>query len=107
MSYKGFKIEQTKSIKYLRVLLDDKLKWHEHIDYVANKLSAANGILCKFRRYVPQNALISVCYSLAYSYLQYAISCWEMLLLKSSINYKSVKTAWLKQLLTVFNKKRD
>ena len=73
---KGFKIEQTKSIKYLGILIDDKLKWHEHIDFVANNLSAANEILCKLRRYVPQNALISVYYSLAYSYLQYAILCW-------------------------------
>ena len=30
----------------------------------------------KLRRYVRQNALISVYYSLAYSYLQYAILCW-------------------------------
>ena len=57
---KRSKIEQTKSIKYLEVLIDDKLKWHEHIDYVANKLSAAREILCKLRRNVPQNALISV-----------------------------------------------
>ena len=40
------------------------------------KLSTANGILCKLRRYVPQNALISVYSSLAYFYLQYAILCW-------------------------------
>ena len=67
---KGYKIEQTKSIKYLDILIDDKLQWHEHIDFVENKLSAANGILRKLRRYVPQNAQISVYYSLAYSYLQ-------------------------------------
>ena len=63
-------------MKYLGVLIDDKLKEHELIDFVANKLSAADGILRKLRRYVPQNALISVYYSLAYSYLQYAILCW-------------------------------
>ena len=40
----GSKIEQTKSIKHLGVLIDDKLKRHEHIDFVANKVSAANGI---------------------------------------------------------------
>ena len=74
--FKGSKIEQTKSIKYLDVLIDDKMKWHEHIDYIANKLFAANGILCKLRRYVAENALISVYYSLAFSYLQYAMLCW-------------------------------
>ena len=92
-----------KSIKHLGVLLDDKLKWHEHIDYVASKLLAANVILCKLQRYVPQNALISVYYSLAYSYLQNAILCRKKLQPKSSLNYKSVKTAGLKQLLTVFD----
>ena len=73
---KRSKIKQIKNIKYFGVLLDDKLKWYKHTDYVANKLSVANGILCKLRRYVPQNALVSVYYSLAYSYLQYAILCW-------------------------------
>ena len=86
---KGSKIEQTKSIKYLGVLIDDKLKWHEHIDFVANKLFAANGILCKLRRYLPQNALISVYYSLAYSYLQDAILCWGNASTKElNYNYK-------------------
>ena len=72
---KGSKIEQTKSTTYLGVLLDDKLKWHEHIEYVANKLSEADGISCKRQRYVPQNLLTSEYYSLAYSCSQYAILC--------------------------------
>ena len=63
-------------MNYLAVLLDDKQKWHEHIDYVANKHSVINGILCKLQRYVPKNALISVYYSLAYSYFQYAVLFW-------------------------------
>ena len=57
---KGSKIEQTKSIKYLEILIDDKLKWHEHIDFVANKLSAANGILCELRRYVYHKTVASL-----------------------------------------------
>ena len=35
----------------------------------------ASGILFKLQRYVPQNALLSEYYSLAYSYLQYATLC--------------------------------
>ena len=39
------KINQTDCIKYLGVYLDDKLKWHKHIDYIESKLSAATGAL--------------------------------------------------------------
>ena len=39
------KINQTDSIKYLGVYLDDKLKWHKHIDFIESKLSAATGAL--------------------------------------------------------------
>ena len=87
---KGSKLEQIKSIKHLAVLIDEKLKCHEHIDYVANKLSAAYGILCKLQKYVRQNALISVYLLNPYCIMQYCVG--EMLLPKSSINFMSVKT---------------
>ena len=70
------KINQTDCIKYLGVYLDDKLKWHKHIDYIESKLSAATGALYNLRKYVTQTVLISVYYSLVYSYLQYSVICW-------------------------------
>ena len=70
------KINQTDCIKYLGVYLDDKLKWHKHIDYIESKLSAATGALYNLRKFVTQIVLISVYYSLVYSYLQYSVICW-------------------------------
>ena len=67
---------QTKCIKYLGVHLDDKLKWHKHVEYVEAKLSAATAAFSKLCKYLPSNTLTSVYYSLVYSHLQYAIICW-------------------------------
>ena len=34
----GFEIEQTHSYKYLGVIIDDKLKWHDYITYICRKM---------------------------------------------------------------------
>ena len=39
------KINQTDSIKYLGVYLNNKLKWHKHIDFIEFKVSVATGAL--------------------------------------------------------------
>ena len=44
--------------------------------HIETKLSAASSAIYKLRKYIPQKALMSVYYSLGYSYLQYAIICW-------------------------------
>ena len=43
---------------------------------VANKLSIVTGILCKLKRYVPQNVLKTVYYSIGYPHLLYRILNW-------------------------------
>jgi len=69
-------IKQADCVKYLGVYLVDKLSWNRHIEHIETKLSAATGALYKLRKYISQNSLMLVYYSLAYSHLQYAIICW-------------------------------
>ena len=71
------KIKQANCVKYLRVLLDDKLAWKKHIEHIETKSSAAFGAIYKLRKYIPQKALMSVYYSLVDPHLQYAIICWR------------------------------
>ena len=40
----GFEIVQTHSYKYLEVIIDDKLKWHDHITYICRKISKFSGL---------------------------------------------------------------
>ena len=37
-------IKETNSMKFLRIIVDNTLKWHEHISYINNKISRAMGI---------------------------------------------------------------
>ena len=47
------KIAFTKSTKFIGIIIDDKLKWTEHINYVKNnKISKSSGILFKVRNYL-------------------------------------------------------
>ena len=44
-------IEVTNKCKFLGVIIDDKLLWKDHINYISNKISKSIGIL-KFLRYI-------------------------------------------------------
>ena len=63
-------------MKYLGVILDSKLNWHNHIQYVCTKLSKAAGIIYKVKKKVPQNVLLLLYHSLVATYLRYGIASW-------------------------------
>ena len=86
----GSKLVQSSSVKYLGVIIDDKLTWKEHIQQVENKVSSGCWALFKLRPYVEREVLLKVYYGLVYQQLQYCISCWG-----------GVPTARLRSLLTL------
>ena len=59
-------------IKYLGIYIDSHLSWHNHIDYVCDKVSKSiNIIMTKIKRYLGNQCLNSIYYSLVYPYLIY------------------------------------
>ena len=48
------KTNQSDCIKYLDLYFNNKLKWHEHIDFIEFKLSAATDALYNLHKYVSQ-----------------------------------------------------
>ena len=50
----GCKLFPTDHVKYLGLNLDKFLNWDYHIKLLSNKLSRANGVLCKRRHYAPK-----------------------------------------------------
>ena len=70
------KISLTRSIQFLGIIIDDKLKWTEHIAYVKNKISKSSGILSKARNYIDKKTLKQLYYSFVYPYLIYGIEIW-------------------------------
>ena len=69
-------IHKVKEIKFLGVIIDDKLNWSAHIEYLAKKLRSAAGVLCRIRSCVPKENYMNLYYSLFESHLTYGITVW-------------------------------
>ena len=64
------------STKFLGVIIDSCLTWHNHIQYIKGKVARGFGILCKARKYMKQSTLITLYYSFIYPYLNYCVEVW-------------------------------
>ena len=66
----------TKTVKFLGVLLDDKLTFNDHRLHVCNKISKNIGILCKLRLILPEKHLFMLYNSLILPFIQYCNITW-------------------------------
>ena len=55
--------------------IDCHLTWHDHIDYICNKISKNVNIMVKLKHHVSNATLVSPYYSLIYPYLTYMYAC--------------------------------
>ena len=69
-------IRKVKEIQFLGVIIDDKLNWSAHIEYLAKKLRSASAVLCRIRECVPKENYMNLYYSLFESHLTYGITVW-------------------------------
>ena len=73
ISLNNVDIKRVEYVKYLGVLLDNKLNWKAHVSNLCSKLSRVCGFFYKLRHYVPLNTLRIVYFSLVQSHLQYSL----------------------------------
>ena len=85
-------IEKKDHIKYLGVLLDEKLSWKHHIAYVCSRLARNTGIFSKLRHYMSLAQLKQLYYSLVHPYISYAILAWGSGVKTQIKKYKQNKT---------------
>ena len=58
----GKKVELSKSVKYLGIILEDDTYWNLHLSKLCKKLSRGIGLLSKIRHYVPKYLLKTIYY---------------------------------------------
>ena len=69
-------IENVKHSKFLGVIIDERLTFNNHIQYMKGKISRAMGILYKCRKYLNQSTLLTLYNAFIYPYFTYCIPVW-------------------------------
>ena len=73
MTNKFISLESKEYIKYLGVLIDNRLSWKHHINFISSKLSKTIGVISKIRHFVPRHTEMKIYQSLIYLYISYGI----------------------------------
>ena len=69
-------IEEASTIKYLGVILDNKLKWTSHIAFVKNKVAKGIGIIQRASKFLTKATLSKLYYTFIFPYLIYCVEVW-------------------------------
>ena len=69
-------LEIKSTVKFLGVMLDNKLRFNEHTKHVCNKVSKSVGVMCSIKDFIPITVLKSLYYSFIYPYIHYCIVAW-------------------------------
>jgi predicted kinase len=72
----NIKIVQVKHTKFLGIIIDEKLKWTQHINFVKVKLQRGKFILRNSKNIIPEKNKISLYYAQVYSHLIYGMLIW-------------------------------
>lgn len=70
----GEVVERVEAMKYLGVMLDEKLNFSEHIDYTIRKAARKFGVLCRVSRYLTDEAKIVVYKTIIAPHFDYCAS---------------------------------
>ena len=78
----NYEIKRSSSIKFLGVMVDEHLKWKDHINVIENKLSKNLGLSHKAKQFLNAKAMKSLYFSFIHSYLTHG----NVVLCSTSIN---------------------
>ena len=71
-----YRIERTQEMKYLGLIIDEKLNWESHVKHVESKIANATGVLWKMKSCLPQNIKKKIYKALIESHINYMIPVW-------------------------------
>ena len=72
----GHTVKRVYKAKYLGIVIDDKLLWKDHIDYVSLKIKCNLGIISRVRNDIPNKSLIALYRTMMELYLRYCNNIW-------------------------------
>ena len=70
-------MEFNNKAKYFRVIIDNKLTWHQHIENIKNKINKGLGTLKKMCHFFQEDTLVSLFYAFLKPHIDYGSLTWE------------------------------
>ena len=70
------KKSRNQKTKFFGVIIDEKVTWQEHINYISVKVSKGIGIITKARKVLHKQSLVNLYYSFIYTYLIFFNLAW-------------------------------
>ena len=72
----SYTIKRVHMAKYLSIIIDDKMSWKDHTDYISIKIKQNIDMMKRVRRDVPTEYLISFYRTLVEPYIRYCNTTW-------------------------------
>ena len=98
LSVGGGAINRVLSHRFLGVVIDERLRFCDHINLICGKISRSIGIMRRLGTLVPARVIRSLFYSFVYSYASYAITAWGSASSSSLLRIKSLVNRAIKML---------
>ena len=76
LSINGVKVKQVDRIRFLGVIIDDKLTWDAQIEHLENKLISTIVLIKRIKKFIPSSHYLKIYHCLFLSHLTYGITCW-------------------------------
>ena len=104
ITFNGESLSWTQNVKYLGIFIDNKLNFNLQVSEICKKLSRLHGAFYSVSRFMPQNVLVNLYYSLVYPTLIQNIIIWGNM---SRENLRKVNTRINKILRIILQVKCD
>ena len=76
LKIEGETIPEVSKTKFLGVIIDNRLNWQHHINYISCKVAKGIGIILKIRKVLDNESLRSLYYAFIYPYMMYCNHVW-------------------------------
>ena len=72
----GKKLKKVDMVKFFGVIIDEKLNWESHIEYLKTKLKSSIIMIKRIKKFIPKSEYIKIYNALFLSHITYCITCW-------------------------------
>ena len=72
----NIELEPTPDLNFLGIIINKHLKWNAHIYKISNNIVRTNGIINRFKHYLPCNVLLNIYNCLILPHFYYGILAW-------------------------------